>query len=181
MFPQNTIKTPRLTLVAATVEMAKAAADGDHAAFAQHLDAFIPTDWPPPLMADAQKPLVEQLRAEGAGLAWYITVTARKMLVGFAGFKGPPVNGRIDIGYAIVDSQHRQGFATEAVKALTHFAFLDPRVERVVGETLPDLSASIKVMERCGYTLVGDDVPGHDGEESVVQYEIRREQLFGRP
>ncbi len=182
MTPQQSIRTPRLRLVAATVPMAKAAADGDLAAFSQLLDAHVPPEWPPEIMADAQGPLVEQLKTAQSGtgsLAWYITLIDKKLLVGFAGFKGTPRDGRIDIGYAILDAHQKQGYATEAVNVLSHFAFMDPRVQRVVGETLPGLTASIRVMEKCGYTLVGTDVPGHDGEESVVQYELKREQLFG--
>ncbi|HWL93836.1 MAG TPA: GNAT family N-acetyltransferase [Phycisphaerae bacterium] len=181
MSQRQTIKTPRLSLVSASVDMARAAAESDHAALSQHLDAHVPPDWPPPIMTDAQENLVKQLQSATwlAGLAWYLVLRDKHMLVGFVGFKSPPKDGRIDIGYAIVDSQHGKGLATEAVQALSHFAFMDPRVQRIVSETLPELTASKRVLEKCGFTLIAEETTGHGGEEGVVQYELRREFVFG--
>lgn len=182
MTVRQTIKTPRLLLIGATGPMARASARGDHAAFAQLLDAHVPPDWPPPIMADAQEKLAEMVESSisfAGPLAWYVVLRDKHLLIGFTGFKGPPKDGRLDIGYAMLDSHQRNGYATEAVRTLTQWAFLDKRVQRVVGETLPDLTASIRVMEKCGYALVSSDTPGHDGEESVVQYEVTRARIEG--
>jgi [ribosomal protein S5]-alanine N-acetyltransferase len=173
---RQTIKTQRLTLVGATVEMARASAAGYHTAFAQLLDAHVPPDWPPPIMADAQDKLVTMIESSqfASGMAWYIVLREKHLLIGFVGFKGPPVDGRLDIGYALLESQHGKGYATEAVDTLTQWSFLDQRVQCVVGETLPELIASIRVMEKCGYQLSSSSTTGHDGEENVVQYQITR-------
>lgn len=114
-----------------------------------------------------------------SGLAWYLVLREKKSLIGFVGFKGPPRDGRLDIGYAILDAHHGKGYAAEAVRALTHWAFLDRRVQRIVAETLPHLTASIRVIEKCGYSLAAASTIGHDGEACVVQYEMTRERLFG--
>ncbi|MBK8270096.1 MAG: GNAT family N-acetyltransferase [Planctomycetes bacterium] len=182
MTTRQTIKTPRLTLVGASVEMARAAASGDHSTFAQSLDAHVPPDWPPPIMADAQDKLVEMVEGSvsfASALALYVVLREKHLLIGFVGFKGPPVDGRLDIGYALLDAHHGKGYATEAVRTLTQWAFLDKRVQRIVAETLPDLTASIRVIEKCDYTLVTNSTTGHGGEENVVQYEITRMQLEG--
>lgn len=182
MAVRQMIKTPRLDLVGATADMARAAAAGDLSDFGRLLDAHVPPDWPPPIMADAQENLVWMIesgaRLAGA-LSWYMVLREKHLLVGFVGFKGPPRDGRVDIGYAVLDAHQRQGYASEAVRALTHWAFLDTRVQRIVAETMPDLTASIRVIEKCGYALIDTNAIGHEGEKSVVQYEMRRERLFG--
>lgn len=133
-------------------------------------------------MADAQKPLVQLIESgtsSMSGLAWYVVLRDKHTLIGFVGFKGPPRDGRLDIGYAILDAHQGRGYAAEAVRALTHWAFLDRRVQRIVAETYPHLTASIRVLEKCGYSLAAAATTGHDGEADVAQYEMRREQLFG--
>ena len=54
--------------------------------------------------------------------------------------------GTVEVGYAVVDEHRRQGYATEAVVGWTRFAFESPRVARVIGQTLPSLGPSIRVL-----------------------------------
>ncbi len=55
-------------------------------------------------------------------------------LIGGVGFFGPPDRGRIEIGYGIVQSRRRRGYATEAVIAMVQFAFTQPDVAEVVAD-----------------------------------------------
>ena len=93
--------------------------------------------------------------------------------------KAPPKDGRVDIGYSIVASQQRRGYASEATRRLIEMAFEDPQVDRVVAETLPGLEPSIRVMEKCGFRQCGANVTGFSGEEGVLQYELRRNDFAG--
>ena len=55
------------------------------------------------------------------------------------------------IGYAIVPSARRQGYATEAISALSGWALAQPEVGEVRAQTLPDNEASIRALLRAGF------------------------------
>jgi RimJ/RimL family protein N-acetyltransferase len=73
-------------------------------------------------------------------------------VVGEIGFVGPPRGGAVTIGYAVVPDARGQGFATEAIEALTAWAIEQPGVEEVRAQTLPDNEPSIRALLRAGYT-----------------------------
>jgi ribosomal-protein-alanine N-acetyltransferase len=137
----------------------------------------VPPAWPPELLVDALRFLVDVTSREPQFVgwwAWLIVLRAGSVLIGSAGFKGPPTaDGRVDIGYGILDAWQRRGYASETVTALVEWAFADPRVMRIVGETFPHLTPSIRVLERCGFHFIGTGV-GHEGEPEVMQFERRR-------
>ena len=170
------IKTERLELIAEDLALARAAVEGREALAAQ-LSATVSADWPHPIMADANGYWVPQLEKNSdlvGWAAWHIVGAEDRTLIGCAGFKGLPSGGRVDIGYVILDAFQGNGYATEAAGALIDWAFTDLRVDRIVGETLPHLAASIRVMQRLGFKLVDKSTTGHDGEENVVQYAMSR-------
>lgn len=173
------IKTERLEIVAEDLSLARAGVEGREA-LAVGLSATVPDDWPPEIMAGAVGHWVPHLE-ENPDLvgwaAWHIIRREDRLLIGGAGFKGLPDAGRVDIGYVILDAFQRTGYATEATGALIDWAFKDPRVDRIVGETLPHLTASIRVMQRLGFELVDKSALGHDGQESVVRYALNRPRV----
>jgi ribosomal-protein-alanine N-acetyltransferase len=89
--------------------------------------------------------------------------------VGSCAFKSPPENGLVEIAYGIEDAYQRQGFATEAAVALTEFALADKDVRTVCAHTKQDNIASIKVLEKAGFTAKGTVIDPEDGE--VLRYE----------
>ena len=72
-------------------------------------------------------------------------------MIGEIGFVAPPRRGVVTIGYAIVPSARRQGYATEAIVALTAWSLAQPGVDRVRAQTLPDNEASIRALLRAGF------------------------------
>jgi RimJ/RimL family protein N-acetyltransferase len=74
------------------------------------------------------------------------------LVIGEIGFVGPPQRGAVMIGYAIVSSARRQGYATEAIAAVTGWALGEPAVEEVRAQTLPDNEASVRALLRAGFT-----------------------------
>ena len=59
------------------------------------------------------------------------------------------------LGYWVDEAHHGQGFATEAVKLATRFAFDHARLHRVQAGTLLHNVASQRVLERAGYRFEG--------------------------
>ena len=88
------------------------------------------------------------------------------------GFKGvPDSNGEVEIGYGIDPQFQRQGYMTEAVKAMIQWAFSEPAC-RVITAILsaPDNIASHRVLEKSGFHRV---YSGEDG----VSFHLERPPL----
>lgn len=81
------------------------------------------------------------------------------------GFIAP---GVVEIGYAVVASCWGRGYATEAVRALVERARAVPTVERIVGHTPLDRPASGRVLEKAGFTMVGQEEDEHEGKRMEV-------------
>jgi RimJ/RimL family protein N-acetyltransferase len=166
------IRTARLELVAATAELAELAI-GDGRALADKMRARVPRGWPPPLTEDTQVFMAQTLAAaphECGWWLWYFIDAGERALVGQGGFKGPPQDGTLEVGYSIVEVFQRRGFATEAVGALLEWAFVQPGVERVIAHTYRHLHASIRVMEKNGLVYLGAGE-----EEGLIRYGKVRE------
>lgn len=175
----HTIVTERLMLRAATVADLRAAAENSRSQLAILLKATVASDWPPALIQDAFAPIADSIEASKGGPPWsmyWVMLQQTSTLIGTVGFKAPPNAGQVDIGYTIVATHQRQGYASEAAGTLINFAFRDPTVDRVVAETLADLIPSIRVMEKVGMHRVEDFTTGFSGEQNVVRYQISRTQ-----
>jgi [ribosomal protein S5]-alanine N-acetyltransferase len=170
------ILTERLELVAADPRLARALAS-DQAEMGRLLGVRVPPEWPPELMVHALEFLAQATERAPDAVGWWvwlIVLPADRVLIGSIGFKGPPdADGRVDIGYSVLDAWQRRGYASEAVGALVDWALADARVTHIIGETFPHLTASIRVLEKSGFRYVGVGV-GHEGEPEVLQFERRR-------
>ncbi|HET7232727.1 MAG TPA: GNAT family N-acetyltransferase [Longimicrobium sp.] len=167
------LRTPRLRLVGATPALLRAEGD-DRARFGQLLNARVADRWPPELYDDDARlwtlAAVEREPQHAGWWMYYVVVEDAGEVVGVVGYKGPPGDdGTVEVGYGIVPGHRRRGIATEATAALVDRAFADPRVTRVIAETMPELVASIGVMEKLGFTLEGDG-----SEPGVIRYTLPR-------
>jgi RimJ/RimL family protein N-acetyltransferase len=148
----------QVRLVAATPELLAADLRApDELAFA--LAAPVPRDWPPETWdADAVGWLHEHLRAHPDELGWWAAylVSYDGVVVGTAGLKGPPRDGEVEVGYALVRSAVGMGYATDAVTAIVAACRRRRDVDRVVAHTLRDGRESIAVLERAGFAPDGD-------------------------
>jgi [ribosomal protein S5]-alanine N-acetyltransferase len=77
-------------------------------------------------------------------------------LVGWGGFKGPPKDGTVELGYEIAESRRGRGLATEATRAMLAEAFADDSVTTVIAHTLPEPNASNRVLEKTGFRFDGE-------------------------
>jgi RimJ/RimL family protein N-acetyltransferase len=76
------------------------------------------------------------------------------LVIGEIGFVGPPKDGAVTIGYAVVPSARRQGYAAEAIAAVSAWALAQPDVTEVRAQTLPGNEPSIRALLRAGFTEV---------------------------
>jgi RimJ/RimL family protein N-acetyltransferase len=91
-------------------------------------------------------------------------------VIGDIGFIDAPKGGRVEIGYGIAQSHQGQGFATEAVVALTDWALAQQEIDEVWAKTEDDRFASQGVLVRAGFTL-------DDHNDSICSY--RRTAQYG--
>jgi [ribosomal protein S5]-alanine N-acetyltransferase len=78
-------------------------------------------------------------------------------VIGEIGFVEPPQGGSVTIGYAIVPSARRRGYATEAIVAVTKWSLAQPDVTHVRAQTLPDNEPSVRALRSAGFE---EDEPG---------------------
>jgi [ribosomal protein S5]-alanine N-acetyltransferase len=84
---------------------------------------------------------------------YQVVERASGAVVGGAGFKGPPEGGETEIGYNIVPSRQRDGYATEAVRTLLSIAWAHPQARSVTANTDLGNVASQRVLEKAGFAL----------------------------
>lgn len=85
-----------------------------------------------------------------------VTRLADGQAVGGIGFKGPPNDGRVEIGYGLAPSARGHGLATEAVRAIVEVARTQ-KVTRVLASTTHDNVASQQTLLHAGFTLATSD------------------------
>ena len=98
------------------------------------------------------------------------------LLVGFGGFKGPPRDGIVEIGYAVSPSRQGRGVATAATRLLIQQA-RSAGIETVVAHTLAEFNPSTTVLQRCDFRQVAT-TPDPDGQ---VDQEVWRWILTADP
>jgi RimJ/RimL family protein N-acetyltransferase len=169
----NELNTERLRLIPATLELADADLH-NRMEFSHQLKATVLDGWPPPLNdASSMQYTIDYLRShpEAVGWAdWYLVAKKHKpVAIGMGGFKGVPAAGTVEIGYSLLPVFQKQGYAMEAVAALLDWAFGHEEVDRVIAETLPELTPSIRLLEKSGFANIGKG-----SEEGVIRFELTR-------
>ena len=115
---------------------------------------------------------VEKMRkADVSQHAWYtywlIVVREENVGAGMLGFKGyPNAEGSTEIGYGIDPSYQNKGYMSEAVQALTGWAFLHDFC-KVITATEVENPASKRLLEKLGAVQVGVT-------ETTTSWEIRK-------
>lgn len=98
---------------------------------------------------------------------WKMTLKNSQEFVGDLCFKGPVKNHVVEIGYGVQPEQEGHGYTTEALRAMTQWAFSQKDVVFVEAETAPDNKASQRVLEKCGF--VPDGTTGEEGPRFVLE------------
>jgi [ribosomal protein S5]-alanine N-acetyltransferase len=126
-------------------------------ALASALDCEVVPGWA--TFVEALQPTRDGLVGAPDGAAWgprFFVADAPPRLVGWGGFKGPPRDGVVELGYEIAESCRRRGHATAAVRAMVAEAFAAQDVTMVIAHTLPQRNPSNQLLERLGFKFDGE-------------------------
>jgi [ribosomal protein S5]-alanine N-acetyltransferase len=88
--------------------------------------------------------------------AWAVAEKRGDRCIGMVNYHHrEPHNRRLELGYILAPSQHRQGLMTEALQTLVAYCFGELRTHRIEAMISPDNRASIKLVERLGFQREG--------------------------
>lgn len=101
---------------------------------------------------------------------WLIYIREAHFGAGLIGFKGiPPHPADVEIGYGIDPAFQNHGYMTEALRALTRWAFSDPRCTGIYAPVHITNPASSKVLEKAGFTHIWTS-------EEIVFWRLARQE-----
>jgi len=124
-----------------------------------------------PLCQESVYLTIEFYKKRGFNPPWigYYAKSSDK-LVGAAGFKGKPVNGRIEIAYGTFPQFRNKGIGTKICRQLVELSLKSDPSVTVTARTLPEKNYSNRILERNGFVLVGSVQDEEDGE--VWEWEL---------
>lgn len=163
------IETPRLFLVSTPLAVVRTRLERD--TFSAEvplpggaLTVSFPAEWPGDALVIFPR-LAKQLEKNPEQEFWDGTLVERatRTAVGQLGCKGlPDENGSVEIGYSLNPEVRGRGYATEIVGALTAWLLNQPTVSLVTAECLETNIASVRVLEKTSFEIVGKNA-GDEG------------------
>ncbi|MEH1870883.1 GNAT family N-acetyltransferase [Nostoc sp.] len=81
---------------------------------------------------------------------WAVVEKATAKLIGHCGLNFLPNSPEVEVLYRLDEAYWNQGIASEAAKASLRYGFEKVKLDRIVAITLPEHTASRRVMEKCG-------------------------------
>jgi [ribosomal protein S5]-alanine N-acetyltransferase len=157
--------TPDLALLDAAVD--------DEAALGRRLGCEIAAGWD--VFPRSVRRTRDAVAADPGSTRWgfrMFVLEEPRTLIGFGGFKGPPAAGVVELGYAIAPGWEGRGLATAAVGELLREAFEAPDVRTVIAHTRAEPGASVRVLEKSGFSRDGE-VPD-EGVGTAWRFRLER-------
>jgi [ribosomal protein S5]-alanine N-acetyltransferase len=158
------VRGGELRFVDGSIELFDAELAGDHVRLARLLGVHALQEWPP-IDGEHDLDAVAFFRAallsgeaSSEWLAYYVCLGS--LLVGSAGFLGPPRDGVAEIGYSICLMYRGQGIATRVVAELVERAER-AGARRLIAHTTASNLASLAVLESNGFRRSVSDREAH--------------------
>ena len=85
-------------------------------------------------------------------------------LIGSAGYKGKPVNGRVEIAYGTFERYRSKGLGAQICALLVDTALKADASVSITARTLPEENHSTKILRRNAFELAGPVIDPDDGE-----------------
>ncbi len=157
----TTILTDRLELVPMTLAIVESVMLGRREEAEERIGAPLPASWPGRALVErAFSASLEAIRADPERRLWgdrvMISRQGPRRVIGSVVFHGSAgEDGAVEVAYGVEHESQQQGYATEGTRASVEWALAHPGV-RVVRATTPTWHASSRrVLEKCGFALVG--------------------------
>jgi [ribosomal protein S5]-alanine N-acetyltransferase len=154
--------TKRLELVPVTVELVDAVLSERRDDVRRIVGAELPEAWPGRALVErAFSASIEAIKKDPEHRLWgdRLLITrgdVPRRLVGSVVFHGSPRGGgMVEVGYGVEDASQGLGYATEGTVAQCDWALEQPGVRRIEATTPPWHSASIRVLEKAGFSRAG--------------------------
>ncbi|MBV8689804.1 MAG: GNAT family N-acetyltransferase [Candidatus Eremiobacteraeota bacterium] len=107
--------------------------------------------------------ITRTLNAAGCRASWLIVEDGE--VVGLCGYRRPPKDGEVEIGYSVALTRRNRGIATRAVAAIVAAARLDPQIHKITADTAENNPASAAVLKKNGFVEAGK---GNDPDDGPV-------------
>jgi [ribosomal protein S5]-alanine N-acetyltransferase len=159
--PNSTLLTDRLELCSMTLAIVEAVMTGERVAAERLIGAPLPAAWPGrALIERAFCASLEAIRADPERRLWgdrvMIARHGPRRVLGSVVFHGAPdKDGAVEVAYGVEHESQQQGYATEATRAAVAWALEHPGVVVVRATTPSWHMPSRRVLEKCGFALVG--------------------------
>ncbi len=148
--------TENMRLVMGSLAIFDAELSGDLELLARLLEVADIKEWPPidsEHDADAVGFFRQTLEGDPSIAPWLVYyVCVNDVLVGSAGFMGPPEDGTAEIGYSICMHSRRKGIATATVALLMQMAKRE-NVRTLVASVGSNNAESIGVLQKAGFAV----------------------------
>ena len=175
----ETVLSARLALIALPGPVIDEVIGSEHEAFLELTGVVYPAEWP----SEDRHVLGLRKRqiSEGDDYRWLLRAVVTRShptMVGRIGFHGPPdADGVVEIGYRIDSAFRRRGFGFECAARLIEAAERVQAVSAVRASIAPENEPSLRIAERLGFRLIGEQMDEIDGLELVFE----RKAIPGRP
>jgi [ribosomal protein S5]-alanine N-acetyltransferase len=178
------VESRRLVLRSMGAPILEALLAGQRSAAARLLECDIPGDLPLESMPLARR--LDQLRRDSSVQPWLLRAMVDRVsgtLLGHIGFHSPPrpeylatiAPDAVELGYTVHAPYRRQGYATEAVLALMHWAYSLHGQRCFFLSISPQNLASTAMAQSLGFAKCGSHIDDEDGLE--IEY-VRRFELW---
>jgi ribosomal-protein-alanine N-acetyltransferase len=175
------IRTDRLELVSLAPSFLDALLGGSRAEAEAEGGFSLPDGWPDAHDRRFLELRLRELRDEPDRQQWLVRALVvpeqDRPMIGSAGFHGPPgrnaieADDAVELGYAVLPPYRGRGYATEAVRALIHWASGEHGIRHFVASVAPDNAPSLAIVRRLGFEQTGRHWDDEDGEE--LEFELR--------
>ena len=116
---------------------------------------------------------LDQVAQDAGSLVWIARAAldpTTGAVVGHTGFHGPPdERGVVEVAYAVDPVWRRRGYGTAMLATALAWARTSPGVTTVRASVSPDNAASLAMLRRAGFALVGEQHDEVDGLELVLE------------
>lgn len=100
----------------------------------------------------------------------YFASSDNNEIIGVAGFKGKPKNGKVEISYGTFNNYQQQGIGTELCHQLVLLSLQKGKKVKITARTLPENNASTRILKKNGFEFSGPVWDEDDGNVWEWEY-----------